>query len=714
MSQNISDTKSLLEQAIDRNPLLMAPTTLITEAIAAMSQYRASYSLIVEEHKLLGIFTERDVVRLTASKTPLEGVFIFQVMTQNLITINLGEAQDIYSILALFRNSKIRHLPIIDEAGQTIGVVTPDSLRQVLKPTDLLQMGRVSEIMTTAVITAPTNASVLEVAQQMATNRKSCIVICPSSGYHQTIVDDNPIKPVGIITERDIVRFTASGLDLGNIYAEDVMSSPLVPVPLNATLWYTNQMMQKHRIRRLVVVDERGYLAGIVTISTLLYALDPVEIYATVEILQQTITEKTQELRTLNEQMQEAAGQRQQAEDKLRQANENLEEQIKQRTLELTQANAKLKQEICDRAEAEAEVRRLNAELEQRVQERTAQLAASNKELQQVLVNLQAAQQELIQSEKMAALGQLIAGVAHEINTPLAAIRSSVQNIAEFLTENLEHLPTFFQELSPERQQYFFALLQKSTQQSDTLSSKEKRQLRKTLQRRLESLEIAEADSLASTLADIGVCGEIEPFLTLLKAPDSQNILQTAYQFATLQKSTRTIATATERAAKIVFALKTYGRYDNSGEKVLANITEGLETVLTLYHYQIKQGVEVIKNYEANLSSIMCYPDELNQVWTNLLHNALQAMDYRGTLQVEVKQQKESILVSIADTGKGIPPEILPRIFEPFFTTKAPGEGSGLGLDIVKKIIDKHQGEIYVESLLGITNFTVRLPLNLK
>jgi C4-dicarboxylate-specific signal transduction histidine kinase len=705
MSQNLSDPQSLLEQAIDRYPLLMAPAIPATEAIAAMSQSRSSYILIVEQNKLLGIFTERDVVKLTVSKTSLEGVTISQVMTQNLITITLLEVGDIYSVLAIFRDSKIRHLPIIDETGQTIGVVTPDSLRQVLKPTDLLQMGRVADIMARAVITATTNASVFEVAQLMANNKKSCVVIGLAS-------DNNLIKPVGILTERDIVKFAADGLEITQIYAEKVMSSPLLPVSLNATLWQTNQMMQQHHIRRLVVVDEGGYLAGIVTQSTLLSALDPVEMYATVELLQLTITEKTKELRTVNEQMQREARQRQEAEEKLRQLNENLEEQIKQQTLELRQANIQLKQEICDRIEAEAEVRRLNAELEQRVEERTAQLAESNRELAQVLVDLQAAQQELIHSEKMAALGQLIAGVAHEINTPLAAIRSSVQNISEFLTENLEKLPIFFRELSPEHQQYFFALLQKSTQEADTLSSKEKRQIKKALQRQLESQEIADADSLACTLADIGVHHEIEVFLPFLKSLDSSRILQTAYRFATVQKSARTIATATERAAKIVFALKTYGRYDNSGKKVLANIIDGIETVLTLYHYQLKQGVEVIRNYAPNLPAILCYPDELNQVWTNLLHNALQAMDYRGNLKIEVKQQDQNILVKIADTGKGIAPEIMSRIFEPFFTTKGSGEGSGLGLDIVNKIIDKHYGMIGVESEIGQTTFTVSLPIS--
>ena len=143
------------------------------------------------------------------------------------------------------------------------------------------------------------------------------------------------------------------------------------------------------------------------------------------------------------------------------------------------------------------------------------------------------------------------------------------------------------------------------------------------------------------------------------------------------------------------------------------NITEGIETVLTLYQNQIKQGVEVVRNYQAQLPAVLCYPDELNQVWTNLIHNALQAMDNQGTLTIDAVQQDTSVLVKITDSGKGIPPEILPKIFEPFFTTKPAGEGSGLGLDIVKKIIEKHQGKIDVESVPGTTAFTVSLPINL-
>lgn len=346
-------------------------------------------------------------------------------------------------------------------------------------------------------------------------------------------------------------------------------------------------------------------------------------------------------------------------------------------------------------------------------QEVEAKLRQKNQELANALQNLKMTQAELIQSSKMAALGQLVAGVAHEVNTPLGAIRSSVENIDDFFTHNLGKLPQFFQEISPERYSDLLVLLQKSIQQPTTLSAKEKRQFKRGLIHQLEERGIENPDTIADTLVDLGVYDDISPFSPLLEDPDRANILDTVYQIATLQKSTQTIKMATQRAAKVVFALKNYARYDATGEKSIAKLTDGIETVLTLYQNQIKQGVEVIRNYQDNLPAILCYPDELNQVWTNLIHNGLQAMELRGVLTIDVRQEDDNLQVRIIDSGKGIPPEVMPRIFQPFFTTKPPGEGSGLGLDIVKKIIDKHQGEIEVESIPGKTTFTVSLPMNL-
>lgn len=361
-------------------------------------------------------------------------------------------------------------------------------------------------------------------------------------------------------------------------------------------------------------------------------------------------------------------------------------------------------QDITERKKSAKFLAEYNRTLEIQVQQRT-------QELSQALEHLRTTQEELIQSEKMAALGQLIAGVAHEINTPLGAIRSSIGNIAEFFTKNIKKLPTFLQNLSQERQQDFFNLVSKFSQEMAPLSSQEKRKLKKQLKHQLEIYTIDNTDSIASLLANIGVVADdIHPLLPLLQDPSSSSILKTVYDLVSVQKSTRTITTATERAAKVVFALKKYARYDSSGEKVQANITEGIETVLTLYHNQIKHGVELRRNYE-QLPPLLCYPDELNQVWTNLVHNALQAMDYKGILRIAATKQDTNLIVSITDSGQGIPAEIMPKIFEPFFTTKPAGEGSGLGLDIVKKIIDKHQGSISVNSVPGQTTFTVSLPL---
>ncbi len=341
------------------------------------------------------------------------------------------------------------------------------------------------------------------------------------------------------------------------------------------------------------------------------------------------------------------------------------------------------------------------------------ELKTKNETLSRTLSELQATQTMLIQSEKLAALGQLVAGVAHEMNTPLGAIQSSVENVTEFFEHDLELLPRFLQVISTERQQDFFKLLERSAESFPTLSrlsSREKRQLKRDLTAQLQQQQIAEADVVADTLLDIGIYNDLAPFWDLLRDRDRNTILNLTYQITSLQRSVQTITTATQQASKVVIALKTYSYQGSDTQPVEADVITGIETALTLYQNQLKRGTKVIRQYE-EVVPIFCFPDELTQVWTNLIRNAVQAMNYQGKLAIAVSQTDSYIKVALTDTGTGIPPEIQARLFEPFFTTKALGEGSGLGLSIVKKIIEKHRGAIALNSLPGETTFTVTLPI---
>jgi len=345
----------------------------------------------------------------------------------------------------------------------------------------------------------------------------------------------------------------------------------------------------------------------------------------------------------------------------------------------------------------------VNQTLEIRVNDRT-------KELSETLTNLQTTQLELVQSEKMAALGQLVAGVAHEINTPIGAIRAASGNTLQAIDLSVAQLPELMQILDESGRSQFFQLVNQSLASVALISTKAKRQAKRNLMPELETLGLTDPRQVADTLVDMGVYDNLNPFADLLQHSRSAFILDVAYNLARLKGNSSTIQMAVDRVAKIVFALKNYARHDHSSSIQTAQVTDGIETVLILYQNQLRSGIEVKLDYES-IPMIQCYPDELNQVWNNLIHNAIQAMNGQGILTIGTRSlDADRIQVEVIDNGSGILPEVIPRIFEPFFTTKPIGEGSGLGLDIVQKIINKHQGQISVTSQPGRTCFTVILP----
>jgi PAS domain S-box-containing protein len=350
--------------------------------------------------------------------------------------------------------------------------------------------------------------------------------------------------------------------------------------------------------------------------------------------------------------------------------------------------------------------------IESDITQRKAQeqaLVEANDQIRTAYEELTRTQDQLVLSEKMASLGQLIAGIAHEVNTPISAVKASARNINRILPEVMGGLPQLLLEVPDSDITNLMNLIQRAVTAESTISTKEERQAKKTMTAKLNESGIENADDIASTLVEIRIFDNIEQFLPLFKGPMGMRILTMVYNLGQIKVNMGSISIASDKTAKIVTALKSYSYVQSADKMVSSRIHESIDTVLTLYSNQLKRGIQISRQYDFT-EPILCYPDELSQVWTNIIQNAIYAMDGLGTLSISVSRSDQSVVVTIGDTGPGIPTTILHRIFEPFFTTKPQGEGTGLGLDIVKKIIEKHKGEISVQSQPGSTVFTVQLP----
>lgn len=371
----MSDTKRSflqtlkLDQVLNAAPLQVADNASVASVVELMSQSighwcsldraRSSaaygnYALVMADQQLLGIFTERDLVRLVAEDIDLSLLEISAVMTQPVKTVTYAEASRIFSVLAILRQYQIRQLPVVDEVGNLLGVVSQTAICRALRPLNLFKLRYVSDVMSRSVVTAGMHETLFALVRRMAEYRVNCVVI--TERYQPDGLSE---VPLGIVTDRDILQFRALGLPLQQTLAQSVMSPSLSLLRAQDSLWMVHQQMQRHYAQRLVVADANGGLAGIVSQTDLLQPLDPVEMLAEIEQIQPINEQKTSLISQTHQQLQTEIEQRQRLEMELQVANRLLEDSLGRQAARLVQTDTMLQQEIQKRYQLQVQLGRL-------------------------------------------------------------------------------------------------------------------------------------------------------------------------------------------------------------------------------------------------------------------------------------------------------------------------------------------------------------------
>jgi len=325
-------------------------------------------------------------------------------------------------------------------------------------------------------------------------------------------------------------------------------------------------------------------------------------------------------------------------------------------------------------------------------------------------------QAKLVQSEKMASIGLLASGIAHEINNPTVAFKRGTDQLMDVINNVLASNQKLETVLTPQIINPIESVGTKVFQsgfKGTNLTTKQSRKKAKEYEQSLASLGIKDYRNISRDLSRMGLSRK--DFETTFQTGSNESFLSIIsylnYQFE-LGSIINMMKISSDRIIRITESLKRYSHMDRGPEDDI-QIEDGIEDTLVMLQNELKYGVETERDYK-NVPKINCYPSELAQVWTNIIHNAVQAMDGKGKLRIETFEEGDYIGARFTDSGPGIPEEAQAKIFEPFFSTKDQGEGTGLGLTICYQIIEKHEGRINLTSKPGETTFEVLLPLNVK
>jgi signal transduction histidine kinase len=595
-NQSLNDFTSL-EKIIDRNPLVVIPSVMLSEVIHLMSQRwgsscqmssseshdsnllassSASCVLVASDNQLQGIFTERDLVRLISNHVKIEGVTVAEVMTKKVITLKQNDFEDVFKTIQLIRQHRIRHLPVVDDKNTLVGLVTTTKLREMVQPSDLLRFRQISEVMNAEIIHAPLTASIHHITRLMTQHKISCVVIVEelNDTPRNKATQDSPpaLFPIGIVTERDIVQIQKLGISF-TTQAQTVMSAPLILVNPSDSLFKVNQLMRSRHVRRLVVAGEQGELKGIITQSQILKMLDPVEMYGVLELLQ----------------------------NKVNQLQAEKFELLQRQTLEMQH-----RAETADKNFQQAQARYDSVNTEKKQLER-----------------------QFYHAQRLESIATLASGVAHDLNNIFTPILATAQ-------------------------------------------------------------------------------------LLPLKLPDADK--ETKYLIDLLQNSV-------QRGTALVKQILSFSR-GVENKLVVFQVRHVLREIQQVIQETFPKSIEIQTDFSQELWTIYGDATQIHQILMNLCINSRDAMPDGGTLKISTEnlaidetyaqmddeaEPGNYIVITVSDTGVGIPPETLEHIFEPFFTTKEQGKGTGLGLSTVIGIVKNYGGFVNVYSDEEGTCFKVYL-----
>lgn len=320
-----------------------------------------------------------------------------------------------------------------------------------------------------------------------------------------------------------------------------------------------------------------------------------------------------------------------------------------------------------------------------------------------------------IQQEKVSALGQLSAGIAHELNNPASAINRMASELTKRLKINFELTEKLLlHKISAEHIQNLRNMVDaKILKNNIKLSALQKMNKEDEIIAWLKKTGFMESQQASETLVEAGF--SVDDFENIRDGVNKDSfspIIHWLENLLSSQKILKDMEEASTRISTLVGAIKSQVHMDQTNELQPTNIHNGIESTLTLLGHKIREkNITLKKIFFENLLEIPVYVGELNQVWTNIIDNAIYALGKNGELIIETTCNDKNIIVKIIDNGAGIPPDILSRIFDPFFTTKKVGEGTGIGLDLVNRIIKHHNGNIKLNSRPGKTEFTVSIPV---